>query len=103
MAPPAEAHRDGVPARNEDDPSGSQDRPGLSADFAELRGFLTGTAEITVHPQPAGAVPLHVLATRRGLQAAAELGLPVIVGARCWGWPAIRTTRPPWPAPTRRW
>src|SRR4051794_33932459 len=28
------------------------------ADLAELRAFLCGTAEITVHPQPAGPVPL---------------------------------------------
>src|SRR5205085_8628461 len=57
----------------------------FAADLAELRGFLTGTAEITVHPQPAGAVPLHELATRRGLQVAAELGLPVIVGGPLLG------------------
>jgi len=57
----------------------------FTADLAELRGFLTGTAEITVHPQPVGAVPLHVLATRRGLQVAAELGLPVIVGGPLLG------------------
>jgi alkanesulfonate monooxygenase SsuD/methylene tetrahydromethanopterin reductase-like flavin-dependent oxidoreductase (luciferase family) len=50
-----------------------------------LRAFLTGTAEITVHPQPATAVPMHVLATGRGLQVAAELGLPVIVGGPLLG------------------
>ncbi len=50
------------------------------ADVAELRDFLSGTAEITLHPQPVGVVPLHVLATGKGLQVAAELGLPVIVG-----------------------
>ena len=55
------------------------------ADLAELRAFLTGTAEVTLHPQPAGAVPLHVLATGRGLQVAAELGLPVIVGGPLLG------------------
>ncbi|SDN73658.1 MsnO8 family LLM class oxidoreductase [Geodermatophilus sp. DSM 45219] len=55
------------------------------ADLAELRAFLTGTAEITLHPQPAGGVPLHVLATGRGLQVAAELGLPVIVGGPLLG------------------
>jgi luciferase family oxidoreductase group 1 len=57
----------------------------FAADLAELRGYLTGTAEITVHPQPAGAVPLFVLATGRGLQVAAELGLPVIVGGPLLG------------------
>ncbi|MGY1810498.1 MsnO8 family LLM class oxidoreductase [Blastococcus sp. SYSU D00669] len=55
------------------------------ADLAELRAFLTGTAEITVRPQPAGPVPLHVLATGRGLQVAAELGLPVVVGGPLLG------------------
>lgn len=55
------------------------------ADLAELRAFLTGTAEITLHPQPSGAVPLHVLATGRGLQVAAELGLPVVVGGPLLG------------------
>ncbi|WP_246080735.1 MsnO8 family LLM class oxidoreductase [Modestobacter altitudinis] len=57
----------------------------FAADLAELRGYLTGTAEITLHPQPAGPVPLHVLATGRGLQVAAELGLPVVVGGPLLG------------------
>jgi luciferase family oxidoreductase group 1 len=57
----------------------------FTADLAELRAFLTGTAEITMHPQPAGPLPLHVLATRSGLQVAAELGLPVILGGPLLG------------------
>ncbi|RBY94813.1 LLM class flavin-dependent oxidoreductase [Blastococcus sp. TBT05-19] len=57
----------------------------FSADLAELRAFLTGTAEIMMHPRPAGAVPLHVLATGSGLQVAAELGLPVVVGGPVLG------------------
>jgi luciferase family oxidoreductase group 1 len=57
----------------------------FAADLAELRAFLTGTGEITVHPQPACAVPMHVLATGSGLQVAAELGLPVIVGGPVLG------------------
>jgi len=57
----------------------------FAADLAELRGYLTGTADITLHPQPAGAVPLFVLATGRGLQVAAELGLPVVVGGPLLG------------------
>ncbi|WP_298461524.1 MsnO8 family LLM class oxidoreductase [uncultured Cellulomonas sp.] len=57
----------------------------FAADLAELRGFLDGTAEITVRPQPAGAVPMYVLATGSGLQVAAELGLPVIVGGPLLG------------------
>jgi luciferase family oxidoreductase group 1 len=55
------------------------------ADLAELCAFLTGTAEITLHPRPAGPVPLHVLATRRGLHVAADLGLPVVVGGPLLG------------------
>ena len=57
----------------------------FAADLAELRAFLTGTAEITLHPQPAGPVPVHVLATGSGLTVAAELGLPVIVGGPLLG------------------
>jgi luciferase family oxidoreductase group 1 len=57
----------------------------FAADLAELRAFLTGTAEVTVHPRPAGDVPLHVLATGRGLEVAAELGLPVVVGGPLLG------------------
>ncbi|MGY1915253.1 MsnO8 family LLM class oxidoreductase [Blastococcus sp. SYSU DS0973] len=57
----------------------------FAADLAELRGFLTGTAEITVHPRPAGPVPMHVLATGRGLEVAAQLGLPVVVGGPLLG------------------
>ncbi|AGZ40946.1 MsnO8 family LLM class oxidoreductase [Actinoplanes friuliensis] len=52
----------------------------FAADLAELRDFLTGTAEITLHPQPEDPIPLYVLATGTGLQIAARLGLPVIVG-----------------------
>jgi luciferase family oxidoreductase group 1 len=57
----------------------------FAADLAELRAYLTGTAEITLHPQPAAPVPMHVLATGRGLSVAAELGLPVIVGGPLLG------------------
>jgi len=57
----------------------------FAADLAELRAYLTGTAEITLHPQPAAPVPMHVLATGRGLEVAAELGLPVIVGGPLLG------------------
>jgi luciferase family oxidoreductase group 1 len=57
----------------------------FAADLAELRAFLSGTAEIGLHPQPQGAVPLYVLATGSGLQIAAALGLPVIVGGPLLG------------------
>ncbi len=57
----------------------------FAADIAELRRFLDGTAEITLHPQSDGPVPVHVLATGSGLPIAAELGLPVIVGGPLLG------------------
>jgi luciferase family oxidoreductase group 1 len=57
----------------------------FAADLAELRAYLTGTAEITLHPQPAAPVPMHVLATGRGLAVAAALGLPVVVGGPLLG------------------
>jgi luciferase family oxidoreductase group 1 len=57
----------------------------FAADLAEVRAHLAGTAEITAHPRPDGAVPVHVLATGRGLTVAAELGLPVIVGGPLLG------------------
>ncbi|WP_229073321.1 MsnO8 family LLM class oxidoreductase [Actinoplanes sp. DH11] len=57
----------------------------FAADLAELRAFLGGTAEVTLHPQPDGPVPLYVLATGSGLRIAAELGLPVIVGGPLLG------------------
>ncbi|MGY2081845.1 MsnO8 family LLM class oxidoreductase [Modestobacter sp. SYSU DS0657] len=57
----------------------------FAADLAELRAFLTGTAEVTVHPRPAAEVPMTVLATGRGLEVAATLGLPVVVGGPLLG------------------
>jgi luciferase family oxidoreductase group 1 len=57
----------------------------FTADLVELRAYLAGTAEISLHPQPQGALPLYVLATGTGLRVAAELGLPVIVGGPLLG------------------
>ena len=57
----------------------------FAEDLAELRAYLTGTAPITVHPRPVTAVPMYVLATSRGLDVAAQLGLPVIVGGPILG------------------
>ncbi|MCZ2804288.1 MsnO8 family LLM class oxidoreductase [Modestobacter sp. VKM Ac-2983] len=55
----------------------STDEQDFAGDLAELRAFLTGSAEITAYPRPTTAVPMYVLATGQGLQVAAELGLPV--------------------------
>ncbi|MFF5075745.1 MsnO8 family LLM class oxidoreductase [Actinoplanes sp. NPDC000266] len=52
----------------------------FAADLEELRGFLDGTSEVGLHPRPHGEVPMYVLATGSGLEIAAALGLPVIVG-----------------------
>ena len=52
----------------------------FAADLADLRDHLEGAAEITARPRPAAAVPLVVLATGHGLDVAARLGLPVVVG-----------------------
>ena len=49
-------------------------------DLSELRGYLEGTAEVTARPSSGGQVPMHVLATGSGLEVAARLGLPVVVG-----------------------
>jgi luciferase family oxidoreductase group 1 len=57
----------------------------FAVDLAELRDHLAGTAGITAHPRPDGAVPLFVLATSRGLSVAAALGLPVVVGGPVLG------------------
>ncbi|GAW51130.1 MULTISPECIES: MsnO8 family LLM class oxidoreductase [unclassified Nocardioides] len=52
----------------------------FDADLAELRGYLEGTADITVRPAARRPLPLHLLATGRGIDTAARLGLPVVVG-----------------------
>ncbi|MCZ2836643.1 MsnO8 family LLM class oxidoreductase [Modestobacter sp. VKM Ac-2985] len=57
----------------------------FAADLAELRAYLTGSAEITAYPRPTSPVPMYVLATGQGLQVAAELGLPVVVGGPLLG------------------
>lgn len=49
-------------------------------DLRELRGYLEGTGPVTARPALEHAVPMHLLATGRGLAVAARLGLPVVVG-----------------------
>ena len=49
-------------------------------DLAELRGYLDGTAEVSARPAASRPVPMHLLATGRGIEIAARLGLPVVVG-----------------------
>ncbi|WP_307807848.1 MsnO8 family LLM class oxidoreductase [Nocardioides xinjiangensis] len=49
-------------------------------DLVELRRHLAGAAEVTARPATGRPVPMHLLATGRGLRLAARLGLPVVVG-----------------------
>ena len=49
-------------------------------DLAELRSYLEGTGEVTTRPAARRMVPVHLLATGRGIDLAARLGLPVVVG-----------------------
>ncbi|SDD50829.1 MsnO8 family LLM class oxidoreductase [Nocardioides lianchengensis] len=60
--------------------SGPEAADSFEADLAELRGYLDGTAEVTARPAARGPIPLHLLATGRGIEVAARLGLPVVVG-----------------------
>ena len=52
----------------------------FDADLRELRGYLEGTSEVTARPAAREPVPMHLLATGRGIDLAASLGLPVVVG-----------------------
>ena len=52
----------------------------FEADVDELRNLLAGTAAVTARPVAAAPVPMALLATGRGLEIAARLGLPVVVG-----------------------
>ena len=57
----------------------------FAEDLEELRGYLRGTGAVTARPASERAVPLHVLATDRGVELAARLGLPVVVGGPLLG------------------
>lgn len=52
----------------------------FETDLAELRAYLDDTAPVTARPATGRRVPVHLLATGRGLEVAARLGLPVVVG-----------------------
>jgi luciferase family oxidoreductase group 1 len=52
----------------------------FEADLAELRDLLDGEAAVTAHPVASAPVPISLLATGRGMEIAARLGLPVVVG-----------------------
>ncbi|RBY80763.1 MsnO8 family LLM class oxidoreductase [Blastococcus sp. TF02A-26] len=56
------------------------DEDSFADDLVELRAYLERTAPVTAHPVVAEPVPLSVLATGRGIEVAARLGLPVVLG-----------------------
>lgn len=57
----------------------------FEADLEELRHLIGGEAAVTAHPVPSSRVPMSLLATGRGVQIAARLGLPVVVaGPMLW-------------------
>jgi luciferase family oxidoreductase group 1 len=49
-------------------------------DIAEVRSYLERTAPVTARPLVDEPLPLFVLATGQGIQVAARLGLPVVLG-----------------------
>ncbi|MCW2718890.1 MsnO8 family LLM class oxidoreductase [Pseudonocardia sp.] len=58
-----------------------RDAPDTFADdLAELRGYLDGTAAVTLRPRLDNPPPVFVLATGSGLAVAGDAGLPVVVG-----------------------
>lgn len=52
----------------------------FEADVVELRSYLEDTAGVTARPDTGRPVPIHLLANGQGLQVAARLGVPVVVG-----------------------
>jgi luciferase family oxidoreductase group 1 len=52
----------------------------FESDVDELRRLLHGDGAVTAHPVAEAPVPMSLLATGRGLEIAARLGLPVVVG-----------------------
>jgi luciferase family oxidoreductase group 1 len=59
----------------------SGDEPdAFAGDIVELRSYLERTAPVTAHPVVEAPVPISVLATGSGIEVAARLGLPVVLG-----------------------
>lgn len=56
------------------------DPDSFAREIEEVRGYLEDSAPLTARPADAGEVPLFVLATGSGIDTAAELGLPVVLG-----------------------
>ncbi|WDF33565.1 MsnO8 family LLM class oxidoreductase [Arthrobacter agilis] len=60
--------------------TGPEDTRRFDRDLADLLAFLDGSAPVTARPQDRGTTPVFVLATGRGLAAAARAGLAAVVG-----------------------
>ncbi|APX34240.1 flavin monooxygenase [Brachybacterium sp. P6-10-X1] len=56
------------------------DPASFGQEITEVRDHLEGTAPLTARPDDDGEVPLFVLATGSGMETAAALGLPVVIG-----------------------
>ncbi|MGP9601609.1 MsnO8 family LLM class oxidoreductase [Brachybacterium sp. AOP42-E1-35] len=52
----------------------------FAQEITDVRALLEGSAPLTVRPADAGEVPMFVLATGSGVDTAAALGLPVVLG-----------------------
>ncbi|MGP9680589.1 MsnO8 family LLM class oxidoreductase [Brachybacterium sp. AOP3-A1-3] len=52
----------------------------FAQEITEVRDQLEGEAPLTARPDDVGDVPLFVLATGTGMDTAADLGLPVVIG-----------------------
>lgn len=52
----------------------------FAGEIAEVRAHLEDSAPLAARPADAGEVPLFVLATGTGIDTAAALGLPVVIG-----------------------
>ena len=59
---------------------GKQDAERFEDDLAELLGYLSGSAPVTVRPRNASLPPVFVLATGSGIDIAARAGLAVVLG-----------------------
>ncbi|MGP5005870.1 MsnO8 family LLM class oxidoreductase [Brachybacterium tyrofermentans] len=61
----------------------------FAQEIAEVRDHLEGTAPLTARPDEVGEVPLFVLATGSGMDTAADLGLPVVIGGPILDFPEL--------------
>lgn len=68
---------------------GAEEPDTFAEDVAELRDYLDDAGAVTARPAGVGPVPVSLLATGRGLEVAARLGAPVVVGGPVLGEPDV--------------